>query len=159
MSTLVVFFSLDGNTRFIAGQIAEAIGADLVSLSTRKSYPTKCFRKYFYGGKDVLFKEKPALSNGPIDWERYDTIIIGSPVWAGSYAPPVGTFLSEYPIIGKRFAVFACHGGGGAEKCLERIKGALSMNEFIGEIDFVNPSKHPETSAAEAIKWASGLSC
>ena len=158
MSTLVVFFSLDGNTKFIAEQIAEAIDADIVSLNTRKKYPAKGFKKYFCGGKDVLFGEKPELANGKIDWERYDTIIIGSPVWAGSCAPPVRTFLSEYPISGRRVAVFACHGGGSSEKCLERIKNALFDNEFIGEIDFVEPKRNPETSAAEAVKWASELS-
>lgn len=158
MRTLVVFFSLDGNTRFIAGQIAEAIDADLVPLSTRKPYPTKGPLKYFCGGRDVLFGKQPELTNGPIDWEGYDTIIIGSPVWAGSCAPPMATFLSEYPITSKRVAVFACHGGGGAEKCLDKMKSALSSNECIGEIDFTNPRTHPETSAAEAIRWASGLS-
>lgn len=158
MSTLVVFFSLDGNTRFIAEHIAKAVDADMVSLNTRKQYPDKGFKKYFCGGKDVLFGEKPALTNGHIDWEGYDTIIVGSPVWAGSYAPPVKTFLSDYPIAGKRVAVFACHGGGSAEKCLERMKTALCSNECIGEIDFVDPKKTPETSAAEAVKWASGLS-
>ncbi len=158
MSTLVVFFSLDGNTRFIAEHIAEAIDANIVSLNTKKKYPTKGFKKYFCGGKDVLFGEKPPLANGHIDWEGYDTIIIGSPVWAGSYAPPVKTFLSDHPIAGKRVAVFACHGGGGAEKCLERMKTALSNNQYVGEIDFVDPKKNPEVSAAEAVTWATGLS-
>ena len=127
-------------------------------MNTRKKYPTKGFKKYFCGGKSVLFGEKPELTNGSIDWKRYDTILVGSPVWAGSYAPPIKTFLSAYPIAGKRIAVFACHGGGGAEKCLERIKSALSANKCIGEIDFVEPKKNPQASAAEAVKWASGLS-
>jgi len=157
MNTLVVYFSLDGNTRFISEQIANAANADIVALTTKKRYPTSGFKKYFFGGKSVLFGEKPELTNGHIDWDLYDTIIIGTPVWAGSYAPPMKTFLSKYHIAGKRVAVFACHGGGGAEKCLERIKKTIPDNEFIGEIDFVEPKKTSETSAAEAAKWASGL--
>ena len=40
MSTLVVYFSLDGNTKFIAETIAETINADMIELKTSKKYPT-----------------------------------------------------------------------------------------------------------------------
>lgn len=144
MSTLVVYFSFNGNTKMIAEKIAETINADVVELKTSKEYPTEGFRKYFWGGKSVIFGEEPELTNERIDLNRYDTIIIGTPVWAGSFAPPIKSFISQSKISGKRIALFASHGGGGAEKCFTRLKKVLPGNEFFGEIDFVEPKRKPE---------------
>lgn len=157
MSTLVVYFSFTGSTKFIAEKIAETMNADIAQLKTSKEYPAEGFKKYFFGGKSVIFGEKPDLVNEPIDWNRYDTIIIGTPVWAGSFAPPIKSFISQYKIRGKRIALFASHGGGGAKKCFAKLKKELSGNEFICEIDFVEPKKNREENTSKAVKWARSI--
>ena len=157
MSTLVVYYSFDGNTKFIAEKIAGTISADIIELKTSKKYPTEGFWKYFWGGKSVIFGEKPKLINESVDLSRYETIIIGTPVWAGSYTPPVKSFIGQYKLQGKRIALFASHGGNGAEKCFARLKEALPGNKFIGETDYVEPKKSPEESSAKAVRWAMGL--
>lgn len=157
MSTLVVYFSFTGSTKFIAEKIAETMNADIAQLKTSKEYPADGFKKYFFGGKSVIFGEKPDLVNEPIDWNRYDTIIIGTPVWAGSFAPPIKSFISQYKIRGKRIALFASHGGGGAKKCFAKLKKELSGNEFICEIDFVEPKKNREENISKAVKWARSI--
>ncbi|MBE7718877.1 flavodoxin family protein [Lacrimispora indolis] len=157
MSTLVVYFSFTGSTKFIAEKIAETMNADIAQLKTSKEYPADGFKKYFFGGKSVIFGEKPDLVNEPIDWNRYDTIIIGTPVWAGSFAPPIKSFISQYKIRGKRIALFASHGGGGAKKCFAKLKKELSGNEFICEIDFVEPKKNREGNTSKAVKWARSI--
>lgn len=157
MSTLVVYFSFTGSTKFIAEKIAETMNADIAQLKTSKEYPAEGFKKYFWGGKSVIFGEKPDLVNGPIDWNRYDTIIIGTPVWAGSFAPPIKSFISQYKIRGKRIALFASHGGGGAKKCFAKLKKELSGNEFICEMDFVEPKKNLEENTSKAVKWARSI--
>jgi flavodoxin len=157
MSTLVVYFSFTGSTKSIAEKIAETLGADIMELKTSKNYPTEGFRKYFWGGKSVIFGEKPELTNEHIDLSQYDTIIIGTPVWAGSFTPPIKSFISQYKIQGKRIALFASHAGGGAQKCFTKLKKELSGNEFIGEIDFVEPKKSLEENLSETVKWAKCL--
>ncbi|MFT4007645.1 MAG: flavodoxin [Lacrimispora sp.] len=157
MSTLVVYFSFSGNTKFIAEKVAETISADIIELKISKKYPADGFQKYFWGGKSVIFGEKPRLMNGPIDLNGYKTIIIGTPVWAGSFTPPIKSFISEYEIRGKRIALFATHAGGGAQKCFAKLKKELSGNEFIGEIDFAESKKSLEEKSSEASKWAKSL--
>lgn len=157
MAVIVVYFSLEGNTKLIAEIIAETVGADTAELKTSKEYPTQGFKKFFWGGKSVLFGEKPELTNDPIDVSHYDTIILGTPVWAASFAPALKTFFSNYHVTGKRVALFACHGGGGAKKCLANIKAAIPDNEFIGEIEFQDPKKNPKENTAKAVEWAKNL--
>ena len=157
MSVLVVYFSFEGNTKLIAEKIGETLNADIVELKTSKRYPTEGLGKYFWGGKSVVFGDKPTLTNKSIDLSQYDTIIIGTPVWAGSFAPPIRSFVNDYNIRNKRIAIFASHGGGGAVKCFAKLKEALPENKFIGETAYVDPKKNPE-SIDSAVKWASGLS-
>ncbi|RFZ76700.1 flavodoxin [Lacrimispora amygdalina] len=156
MSVLVVYFSFEGNTKLIAEKIRETLNADMVELKTSKKYPTEGLGKYFWGGKSVVFGDKPTLTNESIDLSRYETIIIGTPVWAGSFAPPIRSFVNDYKIKNKRIAIFASHGGGGAVKCFAKLKEALPENKFIGETAYVEPKKNPE-SIDNAVKWASGL--
>jgi len=156
MSVLVVYFSFEGNTKLIAEKIGETLNADIVELKTSKRYPTEGLGKYFWGGKSVVFGDKPTLTNKSIDLSPYDTIIIGTPVWAGSFAPPIRSFVNDYNIRNKRIAIFASHGGGGAVKCFAKLKEALPENKFIGETAYVDPKKNPE-SIDSAVKWASGL--
>lgn len=157
MSTLVVFFSFEGNTKLVGDAIAKTMGADTVVLKTSKQYPTAGIGKFFWGGKSVLFGETPQLVNERIDLSKYDTVIIGTPIWAGSFAPPIKSFITQYQMKGKRIGLFACHGGGGAKKCFSKLREAYPENQFIGEIAFLEPRKNPQESVNEAAKWASEL--
>ena len=157
MKTLIIYFSFEGNTKFISECIAKTIDADMISLETRKKYPAKGLQKYIWGGKSVLSGEQPELTNGTIDFSSYETIIIGTPIWAGSFSPPIKTLINQYKIEGKRLALFACHAGGGAQKGFKKLKEALPGNVFISEMDFVEPLKKPEDNASKAEKWACGL--
>ncbi len=156
MKILVIYFSFEGNTKFIAEQISKSTNADIIELKISKQYPTNGFRKFFWGGKSVIFGERPALINAPIPLEKYETIMIGTPVWAGTFSPPIKSFISQYDIRGKKIALFASHGGGGAKKCFDKLKNALPGNQFIGQIDFVEPEGKLEC-ADSAVRWATGL--
>jgi flavodoxin len=158
MKALVVYFSFEGNTKLVAKKISETINADLVELKTSKVYPKEGIGKFFWGGKSVIFGEKPELINQPIDMNPYDVIIIGTPIWAGTFAPPIKSLISQYSIQGKKIGMFACHGGGGAAKCFEKLKKSLPGNEFLSVIDFVEPLRKPDENINKAIKWAEGLS-
>lgn len=63
MKSIVVFYSLEGNTRMIAQAIAKETGADLLELRPKQEIPKKGFRKFFWGGKSVVFREQPDLEN------------------------------------------------------------------------------------------------
>lgn len=158
MSILVVFYSLEGNTEFVSAKIAETLNADTVRLVTKKRYPTQGFKKYLIGGKSVVFGEKPKLENSKINFEKYDTVIIATPIWAGSYAPAIKTLLNQYKLANKKIALFACSMSGETAKCFSKIKKAIPDNNFIGEAGFVSPMNTSDESAVKAVKWAKGLS-
>ncbi len=158
MKTLIVYYSFEGNTEFIAKAMAEAIGADLLKLQPKKEIPTKGFMKYFWGGRQAMMKMKPELlplEKNPAD---YDFIILGTPVWAFTYSPPLATYFSQRPFKNKRIALFCCHGGGKAGT-LRNMKEALKGNTFVGEIDFIEPLRGKTQKKKEmAVDWVNHLS-
>ncbi len=158
MKTLVIFYSFEGNTRFIAQQLAKSLQADTMELQVAKKYPTKGLQKYLWGGKSVLLGEQPPLTNPMADLDAYQNIVLGSPVWAGSFAPPMHTFLQQHAFHGKNVALFACHGGGGAQKCFAKMRESIPNNTFVGDIAFLDPLQHtPDTAAQKAAAWAEKL--
>lgn len=142
MKSLVVFYSLEGHTKLVAKMIADEMGAELLQLRPEKDIPKGKIKKYIWGGASVVFKKKPALKTKMPNLKKYDTIVIGTPVWAGTYTPALNSFLSNHEVKNKKVAFFACHAGGGAKKCFNRFEKELaSNNKVLGSIEFTNPAQ------------------
>ena len=154
MKKLIVFYSLDGNTRFIARAIAESTGADMMELQPRVQPELKGFMKYLWGGRQVFMKEKPQLLSFQKNPQDYDLIFIGTPVWAFTYAPALASFFELIKLQNKKIALFCCSGGGKG-KTLENMKKMLAGNEIVGEIDFVEPLRRDRKKNEDLAKeWA-----
>ncbi len=149
---LVVFYSFEGNTKFVAEAIARSAGCDLLELKPEKEIKTRGFMKYFWGGRQVIMKKKPKLLPLGKKPEGYDLLFIGTPVWASNFAPALRTFLSENRLKGKKIALFCCYGGSPGE-ALENMKKELAGNSIIGEIGFKEPKNSGE-SRKKAEEWA-----
>ena len=155
MKALVVFYSLEGNTKFIAQKIAEATGADILELKLKKeTVKPHSLSKYFWGGKQVMMKEKPELLPFNYKPEEYDLLFIGTPIWAWNYSPPINTFLSGARLTDKKIALFFSHGGA-MGKTLENMEKGLVGNKIVGKIDFMEPLKNNSEECGEKTKkWA-----
>ena len=157
MKKLVVYYSLEGNTRFIAETIAAYAGADLLELKQKKDINPKGLMKYFSGGCQVILKSKPELSALDKDPRNYDVIFIGTPIWAGSFTPPLRTFFSMVALKSKKIALFTTSKSG-VGKTLEKMEKHLPENDFIGEMDFVARSaKEQQENVDKARRWVRGL--
>ena len=151
-SSLIVYYSLEGNTKWAAEKIAANCGSDTLRLVPVKKYPDKGFRKFFWGGKSAVMAETPELEPYEFQAEEYDRIIIGFPVWAGNITPPIRTFVRDNDLKGKKIAVFACESGAGAEKAFEKLKTALRIDRFEAELILIDPKAKPNTITEEKIR-------
>ena len=143
MPTIIVYYSLEGNTEYAANRIAEKLGADTLRLEPVKAYPSGGFKKFFWGGKSAVMGETPKLEPYAFDPAAWDRIVFGFPVWAGNMAPPLRTFLRDNDLSGKRFAAFACQSGNGAEKAFARLKAALGVDTLEAELVLIDPKARP----------------
>lgn len=140
MKTAIVYYSMSGNTQFVAERIAKKINADLIRIEPVKAYPDQGARKFIWGGKSAVMGEKPQLQSYDFKAEQYDRIIIGTPVWASNFAPPIRTFLHDNKSISeKKIAVFMCFSGGGADKAIAKMKRYIGIDQFEAEMVLVDP--------------------
>lgn len=109
-------------------------------------------KKFIWGGKSAVMGEKPALLPYELNVEKYDRIILGTPVWASNFVPPIRTFIKENPNIhGKKLAVFTCFSGGGADKAIEKMKRYIGIEKFEAELILVDPKESVKAEDDEKI--------
>lgn len=149
MKTAVVFYSLDGSTKYIAEQIADTLSADLIQLIPEKGYEGNKLEKYFWGGKSVIFGEKPSLKPYKYNSDDYERIIVGFPIWAASFAAPMKTFLMEQDFSGKKIAAFSCSKGGSALRAFENLK-RVTHHDFL---DLTLSLKEPKQDSLPEIEY------
>ena len=146
MKTAIVYYSMSGNTAITAEKLAEGTGADLIRIAPEKAYPDRGFRKFLWGGKSAVMAETPVLQPYTFDAEQYDLVILGFPVWAGSFAPPLRTFVQENKEVlrGRKIAAFACQSGSGAEKAFRKLQDSLGTNAFTATLILIDPKSRPK---------------
>lgn len=135
MATLVTYFSAEGTTAKVAKEFAAKIGADIFEIVPETPYTksdinwvnpvARCNREQM-GHKDVPVAGRVA------DFEKYDTVYIGFPIWYGQAPRVVYTFVEGYDWSGKTVHAFATSGGSKigktAEKLSPSLKGAVSVD-------------------------------
>lgn len=125
MKKAVVFYSLSGNTQAAAKEIAEGIGADLIELKLVKPFPTEKSKQLALGGMQAMFGMKPAIQELSKNIKEYDVLILGTPIWAGTIAAPVHSFLNKYQVLDKIVAVCTFSGGGDNKRCIAKLSKRL----------------------------------
>lgn len=160
MRAIVVYYSLEGDTKYVAEKIAQRIGADLLNLEPVKPYPTGKASKYLFGGKAVVFGEHPKLKEYHFTPEDYDLVILGTPVWAGGFTPPLRTFLAEQDLSQKEMGLFVCSAGGNGQKCLQKLMETLEISKAKAQLSLVDPAKKPSLEKDKMIEaFADSLVC
>ena len=121
----VVYYSQSkvGNTATVAKWIAKHTGGELVQIETVEAYPDaygetlKAAKKDMENGGTRAIKAVPPL-------DGYDVVFIGTPIWYGTYAPPVAEFFKTHSFAGKTVVPFCTHGGGGAGRYFVDVRKA-----------------------------------
>ena len=154
MKTAIVYYSMSGNTEQTAKKIAERIQADLIKIEPEKVYPSSGFKKFFWGGKSAVMGETPALLPYEFRAEEYDRIIIGTPVWAGTFTPPIRTFINDNreSFKSKRVSAFVCLSGAGADKALIKLKDFIGVTNLEATLVLIDPKDKPNSVNDEKIE-------
>lgn len=110
--TLVIYFSATGNTEEAANYIVAATNADVFELEPKNPYTDADLDwtddnsrvVYEHDNSDARDVELAAVTVP--DWESYDTVFIGYPIWWGIAAWPVDSFVKANDFTGKTVIPF-----------------------------------------------------
>jgi flavodoxin len=157
MKKLVIYYSYRGYTKSIAEVIAKAVEGDTLEIRTKEVMKMHDFLKNVQGKWRVIKGLKPELQPIVHNPKNYDIIFIGTPVWAGSFASPFNTFFSSVKLSEKKIALFCCSGGSKGNT-LEDMRMALAGNDILGEIDFIESTRHNQgIDFGRVTEWATEI--
>lgn len=135
-NTLVVYFSATGNTEQAANYIAEITGGDLFELEPAESYTdddlnwtddnSRVSREY----EDESLRDVELVSDTVDNWEDYDTVFIGYPIWWGIAAWPIDNFISGNDWDGKTVVPFCTSSSSGLGRSGELLAEAAGSGEW-----------------------------
>lgn len=118
---LVAYFSWGGTTQRMAQEIVRQTGADLFRIEPVVPYPTE-----YTPCTEVALEEKnndarPAIAATVENWEDYDTVFIGCPVWWWTTPMIICTFAESYDFEGKTVVPFCTYASTYRDETLARI--------------------------------------
>ncbi len=144
MKTLITYFSAEGHTAVLAQQLAEEIGADLFEIRPQQIYtqadinwrnPMSRCNKEKFGKKDV------PVSGTVENFDEYECVLIGFPIWYGCAPNVVNTFCKAYDWTGKKVAAFATSGGSGIGKTKAKLQLYVSGAQVEDAVCVKNPDE------------------
>ena len=93
----------------MAENAAEILNANLYEIVPEDPYTEEDLAYYTNGRADQEQNDasaRPAISGGVENMEKYDTIILGYPIWHGQAPRIISTFLESYDFSGKTIVPF-----------------------------------------------------
>ena len=118
-NVLVVYYSAQGHTESVAEQIAENLNADLFEIVPVDEYTsddlnwTDSDSRVSREHDDESLRDVELVNTTVENWDSYDTVIIGYPIWWGIAAWPVDTFVEANNFSGKTVIPFCTSSSSG----------------------------------------------
>lgn len=129
-NVLVVYYSAQGHTESVAEQIAENLNADLFEIVPVDEYTsddlnwTDSDSRVSREHDDESLRDVELVNTIVENWDSYDTVIIGYPIWWGIAAWPVDTFVEANNFSGKTVIPF----------CTSSSSGLGQSGELLAEL-------------------------
>ena len=155
---LVAYFSATGNTERVANAIAEAAGGDLFEITPADPYTDEDLNwtdedsrvVYEYENPDARDTELAAYT--PENWEDYDVVFVGYPIWWYDAAWPVDGFVAANDFTGKPVIPFCTSSSSGLGQSGERLA------ELAGTGDWLEGERFRSgDSQADVAAWVESL--
>ncbi len=131
MKTLIVYYSRTGTTRKVAELLREKLQGDVEELIDHKDRSGAV--GWMMAGKDAMKKVKASIGDLKSDAAGYDLVVVGTPVWAGTMAAAVRTFMESYRGKLPKVAFFTTQGGAQRQRVFEDLK-EIAGSEPVAEL-------------------------
>ncbi len=128
---LIIYYSQTGTTEKVANEFAQFINADIDSIEAENPYDDDYQATIERCQKEMKDSILPTLKPLNVDIAKYDTIYIGYPIWFGTYAPPVASFVKNNSLEGKVVIPFCTFGSGGLNSSVASLREELPKAQVL----------------------------
>ncbi len=156
--TLVVYYSATGSTKAVAETIANTLGADLFEITPVEPYTsndldwTNDNSRVSLEHNDESKRDVPLTETTPENWEDYDTVFIGYPIWWAIAAWPVNNFVTGNDFTGKTVIPFCTSSSSGLGRSGELLADMAGTGDWLEGERFSSGA-----SSSEIESWVNDL--
>lgn len=156
--TLVVYFSASGSTKAVAETIADELDADIFELVPTQPYSSDDLNWTVSGSRvnrehdDESLRDIALTQTTPANWDNYDTILIGYPIWWGIAAWPVNNFVKNNDFTGKTVIPFCTSSSSGLGQSGDLLENMANGGTWQSGQRFSSGA-----SSSTVREWAAGL--
>lgn len=163
--TLIVYFSRTGenynvgnikvgNTAMMASYIKEYLNADSFEIVPKIKYPDNYDKCTELAKKELNNNERPEIENTVSNFDEYDTVFIGYPIWWGDLPMVVYTFLESHDFEKKTVIPFNTHEGSGSAGTYEKLRTKLTTAKVeTNGLALTGEEARTEKGKEKTIKW------
>ena len=151
--TLVVYYSATGNTREVANYIANTANADVFEIVPAEPYTNEDLNWTDENSRVVYEYENPDARDIELvtttvpDWDSYDTVFIGYPVWWGIAAWPVDSFVEANDFTGKTVVPFCTSSSSGIGESGQLLADLAGTGNWLEGMQFRSGASESDVSA------------
>ncbi|WP_407453884.1 flavodoxin family protein [Methanobrevibacter sp.] len=144
MATIIIYYSQGGTTDIVAKTLAKQLKASSVrihDLKNREGYKNKLFASI-----NAFREVKTDIAPEKVDISPFDTVIFGTPTWAGNPTPAILTIIDRCNLTGKDVILFATMDSGRGETNIARLEEKVKMRgaRVIETFTIATKNKSPE---------------
>ncbi len=154
-STVVINGEVLGNTQYMAQVIQRTTNADIYRIEPQNPYPTDHTTLVAQAREEQDQDTRPAIKDAIPDFDRYDTVFIGYPIWWSDLPQILYTFFDTYDFSGKTVIPFSTHGGSsfaGTPATIQSLEPGAKM------LDGLTISRNNiQDAEQEIVSWVNGL--
>ena len=166
---LVVYFSRTGenynvgnvevgNTAMVASYIKDYLKADSFEIIPVNKYPDKYQECLDQATKEKNENARPEIQNKITNFDQYDTIFVGYPIWWGDLPMIMHTFFESYDFNGKKVIPFNTHEGSGDAGTYSTVQKDLPKANVITDgLDLDGKTARSDDGKQKTIDWLKGL--
>ncbi len=138
---LIAYYSQSGNTRAVAEQIEARFGGDLFEITLVEPYPADERETIELAGKHREEGIRPMLGGRVENIDEYDIVFLGTPIWFGTAALPVFSFVEAHDLGGKTIVPFYTCGRGNEGTFVEDVKALCGDAVFLDSFGNTRPER------------------
>lgn len=124
MTDLVIYYSRTDNTRKVAEVIAQEKDAQLLEIKDKKNRSGPI--RYLEGAFDAIRNKTTNIEYEAVNLMDYDTVYIGTPVWASNPTPAINEFVEQNDFTGVDVVVFATMMSSGGDATTRNLSGDIT---------------------------------
>ena len=125
MATLIIYYSQGGTTETVAKTLARNLRANTVRIHDLKNRDG--FKNKIFASINAFRESKTDIVPAKVDVTEYDTIIFGTPTWAGNPTPAILTIIDRCNLTGKDVMLFATMDSSRGDTNIERLEEKVRM--------------------------------